>query len=159
MSIGFLWFSVSFKPWLIVLLLMRLPGTGAQHCCRFGLGQQLSLCSANSWLLSPRGQVPREHRVCHPELLLPPLRSCLRSSPGPGAGSCSGRRGHGAEEPVPGEIGQGSVPQCSSGTTVQCWCSYGLEGQQLPHLYHCQHRTAVRNRGGTQQSLWLSIVG
>lgn len=87
--------------------------------------------------------------MCHPELLLPPLTSCLRSSPGPGAGSCSQQRSHGAEEPVPGEIGQGSVPQFSSGAIAPCWCSQGLGGKQLPQLYHCQHGIAVRKGGGT----------
>lgn len=53
----------------------------------------------------PQEPGPQEHCMCHPELLLPPLMSCSRSSPGPG--SCSQQCSHGAEEVVPGEIRAG----------------------------------------------------
>lgn len=82
-----------------------------------------------------------------PRAVVTSLRSCFRSSPGPG--SCSQQCSHGAEELVPGEIGQGSVPQFSSGAIERCWCSHGMEGKQLPHPYQCQHGIAFGKSGGT----------
>lgn len=62
-----------------------------------------------------------------PRAVVTSTNKLFKELPGPGAGSCSQQCGHGAEELVPGEIGQGSVPQFSSGAIARCRCSHGLD--------------------------------